>query len=59
MTKGERLYKDMKDLGEIEKKILQLGFWTWTMDKGGVTLNNKEGSKFLNKRSTQIGEASS
>ena len=43
MTKRERLYKDMKALGEIETKILQLGFWTWTMDKEGATLKNKEG----------------
>ena len=35
-----RLYKDMKALGEIETKILQLGFWTWTMDKEGTTLRN-------------------
>ena len=56
MTKGERLYKDMEALGEIETKKQKLDM---DMDKEGVTLNNKEGSKFLNKRSTQIGEASS
>ena len=49
----------MKDLGEIEKKILQLGFWTWTMDKEGVTLKKVKGSKFLDKRSTQVEGASS
>ena len=59
MTKRERLYKDMKALGEIETKILQLGFWTWTMDKEGATLKNVKGSKFLDKRSTQVGGASS
>ena len=58
MTKGERLYKDMKTLGEIETKILQLEFWTWTMDKEGATLRNGERSKFLDKRSTQVGGAS-
>jgi hypothetical protein len=46
MTKEERLYKDMKALEEIEIKILQLGFWTWTMDKEGATLKNVRGSKF-------------
>jgi hypothetical protein len=52
MTKGERLYKYMKALGEIE-------IWTWTMDKEGATLKNVRGSKFLDKRSTQVGGASS
>jgi hypothetical protein len=53
MTKGEKLYKDMKALGEIE-------IWmTWTMDKEGATLKNVRGSKFLDKRSTQVGGASS
>jgi uncharacterized pyridoxamine 5'-phosphate oxidase family protein len=52
MTKGKRLYKDMKALGEIE-------VWIWTMDKDEATLKNVRGSKFLNKRSTQIGGASS
>ena len=46
-------------VGEIEKKILQLGFWTWTMDKEGVTLKKVKGSKFLDKRSTQVEGASS
>ena len=45
--------------GEIETKILQMGIWTWTMDKEGATLRNWEGSKFLDKRSTQAGGASS
>ena len=26
--------------GEIETKILQIGIWTWTMDKEGATLWN-------------------
>jgi hypothetical protein len=39
MTKGEKFYKDMKALGEIE-------IWTWTMDKVGATLKNVRGSKF-------------
>jgi hypothetical protein len=29
------------------------------MDKEGATLSNREGSKFLNKKSTQVGGASS
>ena len=44
---------------EIETKILQLGIWTWTMVKEGATLKNGEGSKFLDKTSTQVGGASS
>jgi hypothetical protein len=51
MTKGERLYKDMKALGEIE-------VCTWTTDKEGATLKNMRGSKFMDKRSTQVGGAS-
>ena len=45
--------------GEIKTKILQLGIWTWTMVKEGATLKNGEGSKFLDKKSTQVGGASS
>ena len=49
--------------GEIETKILQMGIWTWTMtwtmDKEGATLKNMRGSKFLDKRSTQVGGARS
>jgi hypothetical protein len=52
VTKGERLYKDVKALGKIE-------IWTWKMDKEGATLKNMRGSKFLDKRSTQVGGASS
>ena len=33
--------------------------WKLDMDKEGATLKNGEGSKFLNKRSTQVGGASS
>jgi uncharacterized pyridoxamine 5'-phosphate oxidase family protein len=50
--KGEKLYKDMKAFGEIE-------IWTWTMDKEGAILKNVSGSKFWDKRSTQVGGASS
>jgi hypothetical protein len=50
--KGERLYKDMKDL---EKIVV----WTWKMDKEEATLKNMRGSKFLDKRSKQVGGASS
>jgi hypothetical protein len=52
MTKGEILYKYMKALGAIE-------ICTWTMDKEGATLKNVRGSKFLDKRSTQVGGAGS
>ena len=45
--------------GEIEINIWQLGIWTWTMDKEGATLRNWEGSKFLDKRNTQVGGANS
>jgi hypothetical protein len=50
MTKRERLYKDMKALEEIERL---------DMDKEGTTLKNVKGSKFLDKRSTQVGGPSS
>ena len=39
--------------------------WTWTkrldmnIDKEGATLEKRDGSKFLDKRSTQVGGASS
>jgi hypothetical protein len=52
MTKGERLYKDMKALKEIERLDMD-------MNKEGETLKNVKGSKFLDKRSTQVGGASS
>jgi hypothetical protein len=48
MTKGERLYKDMKALKEIERLDMDMD-----MDK------DVKGSKFLDKRSTQVGGASS
>ena len=56
MTKGERLYKDMKALGEIEENKYRLDM---DMDKEGATLKKRDGSKFLDIRSTQVGEASS
>jgi hypothetical protein len=52
MTKGERLHKDIKSLGEIERLDMD-------MDKERATLKNMMGSKFLDKRSTQVGGASS
>jgi hypothetical protein len=52
MTKGERWYKDMKALEEIERLDVD-------MDKEGTILKNVKGSKFLDKRSTQVGGASS
>ena len=52
MTKGERLYKDMKALEEIERLNMDI-------DKEGATLKNVKGSKFLDKNSTQVGGASS
>ena len=46
MTKGERLYKDIKALEEIETKKLRLDM---DMDKEGATLKKRDGSKFLDK----------
>jgi hypothetical protein len=54
MKKGERLYKDMKALEKIERLDMDMD-----MDKEGTTLKNVKGSKFLDKRSTQVGGASS
>ena len=45
--------------GEIETNIWQLGDLDMDMDKEGATLRYGEGSKFLDKRSTQVGGASS
>jgi hypothetical protein len=56
MTKGERLYKDMKALEKIERLDMDMDM---DMDKEGTTLKNVKGSKFLDKRSTQVGGASS
>jgi hypothetical protein len=52
MTKGERLHKDIKALGEIERLDMDI-------DKEGATMKNMMGSKFLDKRSTQVVGASS
>ena len=58
MTKGERLYKNMKALGDIEEKKYRLDI-DMDMDKEGATLKKRDGSKkFLDKRSTQVGGAS-
>jgi hypothetical protein len=46
MTKGERMYKDIKSFGK------EIEVWTWTMNKEGATLKNMKGSKLLDKRST-------
>ena len=46
----------MKALGEIETKKYRLDM---DMDKEGTTLRKVEGSKFLDKRNTQVGGASS
>ena len=46
----------MKALEEIETKKQGLDM---DMDKEGATLKNGEGSNFLDKRSTQVGGASS
>ena len=46
----------MKALGEIETKKYMLDM---DMDKEGATLKKRDGSKFLDKRSTQVGGASS
>jgi hypothetical protein len=52
----------MKALGRSGQRCERHGeklIWTWIMDKEGATLKNREGSKFLDKRSTQVGGASS
>ena len=67
MTKGERLYKDMKALklklykGERQdmKALGEIERLDMNMDKEGATLKKRDGSKFLDKRSTQVGGASS
>jgi hypothetical protein len=53
MTKGERVYRGIESFGR------EIKVWTWTMDKEGATLKNVKGSKFLDKRSTQVGGPSS
>ena len=48
--------------GEVGTKICKCIMgegWKLDMDKEGATLKNREGSKFLNKRSTQVKGASS
>ena len=47
--------------GEVGTKICKciMGEKKLDMDKEGATLKNGEGSKFLDKRSTQVGGASS
>ena len=46
----------MKALGDIEEKKQRLDM---DMDKEGATLKKRDGTKFLDKRSTQVGGASS
>jgi hypothetical protein len=55
MTKGERLYKDMKALGEIGHGHGHGQRGSNIEECEGI----KIGSKFLDKRSTQVGGASS
>ena len=66
MTKGERLDKDMKasirgrdKLCKGRDKIWILKRLDMNMDKEGATLKKRDGSKFLDKRSIQVGGASS
>ena len=66
MTKGERLYKDRKafirgrdKVCKGRDKIWKLKRLDMNMDKEGATLEKWDGSKFLDKRSTQVGGASS
>ena len=54
MTKEERLYKDMKALGKIETKKYRLD-----MDMDKENIEECEGIKICDKRSTQVGGASS
>ena len=53
MTKGERLYKDMKALGDIEEKKQRLDM---DMDKEGATLKNGEGSNSWTREANKQGE---
>jgi len=63
MTKGERFVQRY----EILEFVLDIGVWScfgygglnMDMDKEGATLRKRDGSKFLDKRSTQVGGASS
>jgi hypothetical protein len=57
MIKREKLYKDMKAFELWGRDWYRDK--RWTMDKEGATLRKREGSKLLNKRSTQVGGASS
>ena len=66
MTKEERLYKDMKastrerdKLFKGRDKIWKLKRLGMNIDKEGATLKKRDGSKFLNKKSIQVGGASS
>jgi hypothetical protein len=40
VTKGERLYKDIKALGEIGQRSISS---IWTMDREGATLRKRDG----------------
>ena len=62
MTKGKRLYKYMKafirgrdKLCKGRDKLWKLRRLDMDMDKEGATLKKRDGSKFLDKRSTQVG----
>ena len=66
MTKGERLYKDRKAFIRGRDKVCRGRDKIWklkrldmNMDKEGATLKKRDGSTFLDKRSTQVGGASS
>ena len=55
MTKGERLYKDMKALGEIETKKQRLDM-DMDMDKEGATLKKRDGSNSWTREAHKQGE---
>ena len=55
--RGRSLDKDMKCFGQRDIREMRVQAWTWI--KRGATLKNRGQSKFLDKRSTQLGGASS
>ena len=54
--KGGEIVQRYESFGEIETKKQRLDM---DMDKEGATLKKRHGSKFLDKRSTQVGGVSS
>jgi len=57
MTKGEKFGQRYEMFGQRDIREMRVQAWTWI--KRGATLKNRGRSKFLDKRSTQLGGASS